>query len=213
LFSFLHTVQRLIYMQPLPRASDVTREAAALCWSELVDLHMHTGQAHEVLSVLGAFGVAAASNQQLAVCLQTRGDAALIDFQLYARSESAAFGHYLLTLHPVLARTGTPFHNPAEIRRLARLAVDKFVASLSAKHVIFGQTAQHHVTRHTPTRAPTSICYPTTPSPRLVYDRHFFPCLLRCCGFPPIPRRGAAPASEAASEETWSVCWCWERAR
>ena len=67
-------------MQPPFRASDVAREAAALSWGGLIDLRTHTGQPHEILDVLGAFGIAAASNHLLAVCLQTQGTAALIAF-------------------------------------------------------------------------------------------------------------------------------------
>ena len=119
-------------MQTPPRAAEVARAAYKIDWKAIVLLDKNTGTAFEILAILAAFGLATVTNQQLAVSLQCRGDVAPVNFQLYARTEVAAFIHNLISLCPVLTRPGAPFHDPAEYKRLALLAVDEFVAMVDA---------------------------------------------------------------------------------
>ena len=80
-------------MQPSEHAIDATRASFSVNWKNTFLMTRFDGQPHDIYALLTALGIAAKSNQQLATCLQALGTATLLDFELYAESETAAFVH------------------------------------------------------------------------------------------------------------------------
>ena len=120
-------------MQPTDTVRDITSASASLSWYSNIGMTKYDGQPHDINALLSAFGVAAESNPQIAVCLQASGSARFDNFQLHARPETAAFVHYLRSQNPVFAQPGAPFHDPTEARRLSLVAVDKFIAAIASR--------------------------------------------------------------------------------
>ena len=147
-------------MMTPPKAADVACAASQIDWSALVPLARNAGSPFEILNTLVSFGFAAGfaaeSNQQLAASLNSGGNVALVEFQLYARNEAAALVHYLTSLNLVLARPGALFHDPAENKRLELVAANELVARIGtdtppdAEALAGPRTAQNVHAQHAP---------------------------------------------------------------
>ena len=128
-------------------------------------LRQNAGSPFDILTILAAVGVAADSNPQLAISLESEGKVAFFNFQLYSKDLAAACTHYLVSLEPILARPAQPFHDPAECDRREIAAVNAFLP------------------RATPSRRPTR---------RHRLDQELRKCATRTQCFPTRRRRAAA---------------------